>query len=100
MYDVRPKLRYIDVSHNIIDWLEINGKCQPSISTGKLITGQTGLNQNIYEYRRKVPGPSTLLNIYDIYERKHINFKSARHTNGAERNTKSLLVPNYLEKSL
>ena len=32
MYDVSPKLKkYIDVSHNIIAWLAIAGKHQPSL---------------------------------------------------------------------
>ena len=29
MYDERPKLKHIDVSHNKIVWLEITGNHQP-----------------------------------------------------------------------
>ena len=31
LYGASPKLKYIDVSHNIFSWLEITGKRQPSL---------------------------------------------------------------------
>ena len=47
MYDLSPKLKYINVSHDIIAWLEISGKLQPSLLIVRLTTSQKLLNLNI-----------------------------------------------------
>ena len=47
-----------------------------------------------------VTGLSALQKTYDMYERKHINHKLTRHTNGSESNNRFLRVPKHMKTNV